>query len=292
MYNNSSLPKPMTRRQFLFRSLALGTMVILGGDAYVYEPRYPVLTSYDVAVPRLPGRLDGFRVVQLSDIHRRGIVPDRVIERSVELANSTNADIAVLTGDYVGKKLKDIDPCFDMLSNVHARLGSYATLGNHDHWLDAQAVSKSIVNHGITLLNNANARIADGFYLVGIDDTWAGKPDAELAFQGVDDNACYLMLSHVPDGIDLFKGRSGLLLSGHTHGGQIKLPALRWVPDMKTNKYVEGWYQKGDILMYVNRGIGMSILPLRFRCRPEVCLFVLHPSQSNKASLMDSKEWD
>lgn len=286
MYNNSSLPKPMTRREFLTRSLALGALIGLGGDAIAFEPRYPVLTSYDVALPNLPGELDGFRIVQLSDIHRRRITPDSVIRRAVELANSTNADVAALTGDFVGKDLDDIDPCFEMLSELRTRLGSYAILGNHDHWLDADVVSRSIVSHGITLLNNANAKIAENLYFVGIDDEWAGEPDVETAMLGLEEKVCCVMLSHIPEAIDLFEGHSGLVLSGHTHGGQVKLPSLRWVPDANPTRYVEGWYRKDRMLMYVSRGVGMSILPLRFRCRPEVTLFVLHPSQKDSPTLM------
>ena len=279
----------MLRRRII-GALAVAAVIVLI-DGFLIEPRMPVLTTYHVAIPNLPRELDGFRIVQLSDIHRRRAVPDYTIRKAVRIANSTHADVAVLTGDFVGKGRSNIEPCFDMLARLRTRHGSYATLGNHDHWGQLDAIRASIDKHHIKLLNNSSDEIAPGLYLVGIDDLWSGKPDLAKAFEGVDTDRAYVMLSHTPLAVDLFKGYRGLLITGHTHGGQVQLPfvPMERLPGLKGWKYIEGWYRVGDILMYVNRGVGMIVPPVRFRCRPEVTLYVLHRSGGSSTSVRGSR---
>ncbi len=258
-------------------------------DAVIIEPRSPVLTTYNVAIPNLPANMDGFRIVQLSDIHRRKTVPDSVIKKAVQIANSTHADAAVLTGDYVGKEPGNIAMSAQMLSGLKTRLGSYAVLGNHDHWTDANAVRKSFKAHGITILNNESARLAKGLYLAGIDDQWTGSPDVKAAFKNVGKTDACIMLSHTPLAVDLFKGHRGLLITGHTHGGQVMIPFVprNRLPGLRGWKYIKGWYKVGNILMYVNRGIGMINPPVRFLCRPEVTLYILHPAKDGKTKVVN-----
>lgn len=279
------LNKSIRRRLLVALAIVAAAMLV---DATIYEPRHPVLTVYHVAVPDLPANLDGFRIVQLSDIHRRRFVPDSVIARAVEMANSTNPDAVVLTGDYVSRNPEDIQPCFDMLSRLKPRLGKYAVLGNHDHWTDAKAVSESITRHHIKLLDNASARLSPGLYLAGIDDQWVGSPDVKAAFKGVPKDAACVMLSHTPMAVPLFAGHKGLLVTGHTHGGQVTIPFIprNRLPGLLGCPYTEGWYRDGNLLVYVNRGIGMINPPVRFRCRPEVTLYILHPASDGRARVL------
>lgn len=259
--------------------------------ARMIEPRNIELTTYHIAVPNLPPEMDGFKIVQLSDLHRRFVVPDDIIKKAVRVANSTHADAAVLTGDYVGYKSVDINPCFDMLEDVHTRLGSFAVLGNHDHWTDADAVNKSIKDHGITLLTNSSAKLTKGLFLVGIDDEWAGHPNAHAAFKKTDSKACCVMICHSPLSVSRFGNRKGLLITGHTHGGQINIPFVprNHLPGLKGWQYIKGWHEVGGILMYVNRGIGMVNPAIRFHCRPEVTLFILHRAKGSKPYLMKNQ---
>lgn len=254
----------------------------------VIEPRSIQLTTYHIAVPGLPSNQDGFKIVQLSDLHRRYAVPDDVIRKAVKIANSTHADAVVLTGDYVGHTKSDIDPCFDMLKNLHTRLGSYAVLGNHDYWTDSEAVSSSIRKHRINLITNKSAKVADGVYIIGVDDEWTGHPDSAAAFKNVNSRACCIMICHSPMSVTRFKGHRGLLITGHTHGGQIDIPGVprNLLPGLKGWKYIRGWYSTGDIMMYVNRGIGMINPAIRFHCRPEVTLYVLHPAKGSRPYLI------
>lgn len=283
--------KPTTRARTLRRRLALILLLAAATvlvDALIIEPRAPVLSTYHVAVPNLPARLDGYRIVQLSDIHRRAAVPDSAIRKAVALANSTHADAAVLTGDFVGKGSAHIEPCFGMLAQLRTKRGSYAVLGNHDHWGRLDEICLAMRRHGVKLLNNSNAQVERGLYLVGIDDLWSGTPDVPSAFAGIDPGKTCVMLSHTPQAADLFRGHDGLLITGHTHGGQVQIPLIprNRLPGLKGWKYIEGWYRVGGVLMYVNRGIGMIIPPVRFRCRPEVTLFVLHRASDNRARLV------
>jgi hypothetical protein len=124
--------------------------------------------------------------------------------------------------------------------------------------------------------------------VVGIDDHWAGNPDVDTAFGNVEESGAYVMISHTPLAAGLFAGKRGLLITGHTHGGQIVPPFIprNRLPGLKGWAYIKGWYEVGDILMYVNCGIGMVNPPLRFRCRPEVTLYVLHPAKGSKPKLV------
>jgi predicted MPP superfamily phosphohydrolase len=253
-------------------------------DAAFYEPFRPVLTTYDVAIPGLPRRLDGFRVVQLSDLHRSLIVSDGLIRKAVAIANSTNANVAVVTGDFVSRNAGNAAPCCGMLKKLRTRYGTFAVLGNHDYWTNAAVVGKAVTDSGITLLTNTNARLPNGLCLVGIDDEWSGRPDEGAAFEGIKASAPCIVLCHEPTSIKRFRARPVLALCGHTHGGVINIPGLNHVLARfaRCGGFISGWYSRGQALMYVNRGIGTVFPPLRFRSRPEVTLFILHPTERSR----------
>lgn len=270
-------------KRFITRlSLCVVLLVLL--YAGVYEPRNVQLTVYHVAIPNLPPTLDGFKVVQLSDIHRRLIVPDSTIRSAVKIANSTHADVAVLTGDYVGYNRNDINGCFNILSKLKPRLGTYAVLGNHDYRTDPEAVRMALRAHGMILVDNANAKVSKDLYIAGLEDSWEAFPNQDAALEKMPDNAACIMLSHSPLGVNALHGWRGLLITGHTHGAQCYIPPIsrdNW-PGLLKWKYIRGWYQQMGVLMYVNRGIGMGNAPFRFLCRPEVTLYVLHPSKDGR----------
>lgn len=138
---------------------------------------------------------------------------------------------------------------------------------------------KALKRHHFTLLLNRNTQPRKGLFLIGIDDIWEGKPDVEKAYRGVDEGRACIVLYHNPITAErLLQGRRGLGLTGHTHGGQIRLPFVHQftVPVLGTWKDTSGWYRRGGLLVYENRGIGMVSPTVRFRCRPEVAVFVLH----------------
>lgn len=278
------------RRRRLRRVFVVLLLVCAAAFVLLHYNQRVELTAYDVDVPGLPRELDGLRVVQLSDIHRSIMVPDSLIEQAIGKANSTHADIALLTGDFVSRGERNAEPCAKMLSKLDTRLGSYAVLGNHDQWTDATAVTRALSGQGIEVLRNRHCEPVKGLCLVGTDFVGVtglkpGHPYVRKAFRQLPQDACYVMVSHTPRAVICFQGKRGLLITGHTHGGQVQIPHVRRnrLPGLKGWKYIQGWYREGDILMYVNRGMGMVNPAVRFRCPPEVTLYVLHPVDAGEA---------
>ena len=266
-----------SRRRFLKRGFVGCVIAALPADMLLCEPHNIELTTYYVPLPNLPADLDGLRIVQLSDLHRGPITPDSIIAKSVSIARSTHPDIALLTGDFVTADADNATPVAEMLSDLKPRLGSYGCLGNHDYTAGANAVRSVMEKHGIRMLVNENVRLGEGVFLVGLDDAAFGKPDVGKAYDGIGQNSHHITIAHNPIAARTIKNRNGLLLSGHTHGGQVRLPFLpiHTVPGLVAGKYFSGWYLDSELRTYVNRGIGMTNLPIRFLCRPEVTLFVL-----------------
>ena len=220
--------------------------------------------------------LVGFKIVQLSDLHFMPFTPLRLIQEAVTAANARQPDLIVLTGDYV---THDADTIFGMtkvLAQLNARYGVFAVLGNHDTRAGARIVRQGIGEAGITVLHNRGLVLTVGastFNLAGVDDCLWGHPDLNAALAGLARTAPTLLLAHEPDVIDDFSrdGRVTLQLSGHTHGGQVRLPILGTpvLPRMG-EKYVKGLFQVNQSYLYVNRGVGMVSLPIRFNCPPEI----------------------
>lgn len=234
-------------------------------------------TEHCVPVPFLPAALDGLRVAQLTDLHRSELTPDRLLRHAVSLTNAAAPDLILLTGDFVSEDPADIAPCAQIVSALHARLGVYAVLGNHDFNAGATAVERALTHVGVHVLTNRHARLSNGLYLVGLEDDRFGRPDVARAFAGIPPEAPTLTLIHNPALVELFAARPGIAFAGHTHGGQVRLPYLtaREVRRIGAKHYREGWYTVGKTRLYVNRGLGRVGLPFRFLCRPEVAFFTL-----------------
>jgi predicted MPP superfamily phosphohydrolase len=235
------------------------------------------ITRHRVKVPNLPAELRGLRIVQLSDLHRSKYTQDRRLRHAVAQANAACPDLILLTGDFVTADPADIEPCSHILSPLHAPLGRYAVLGNHDFTAGAQAVECMLTRLGIHVLTNESVRLENGLRLVGLEDDRHGKPDPVRAFREVRPDEPTLVLSHNPVGAELISQHDCIVFSGHTHGGQIRLPLLteREVRKIGSKHYREGWFTVGKARLYVNRGLGQVGLPVRFLCRPEMSIFTL-----------------
>lgn len=220
--------------------------------------------------------LAGFKIVQLSDLHFMPFTPLSLIQKAVTAANALQPDLIVLTGDYVTHDADTIFGVTEVLAQLNARYGVFAVLGNHDTRAGARIVRQGIGEAGITVLHNRGLALTVGtgtLNLAGVDDCLWGHPDLNAALVGLDATAPTVLLAHEPDMIDTFSrnGRVTLQLSGHTHGGQVRLPVLGTpvLPRMG-EKYVAGLYQVNTSRLYVNRGVGMVSLPIRFNCPPEI----------------------
>lgn len=236
-----------------------------------------------ISLRRLPAELEGFRIVQLSDIHHSPFTGTRQIERAIETANGLEPDIIALTGDYVSHERDYAAPCAEMLGRLRARHGVFAVLGNHDHWTDAALIADLFRAEGIRVLINEGLRFESNgasFWLAGVDDTMVGMEDLPLALAGSSESEMKLLLAHNP--IILRRAaRAGvdLVLSGHTHGGQVTLRSEKSASGVPRRRLLKGLGHSGATQIYVTRGLGTVVLPIRYGCPPEVSVLELHTAK-------------
>jgi uncharacterized protein len=273
----------LSRRTFLRGVLGLSAGV-LGGVVYStkVEPQVLDTTRLTVALPHLPPALAGLTIAQISDLHFGEWMTLERATQIVETVNALNPDVVVVTGDFFSvihdRALVALDTSFRQLRAPH---GVYAILGNHDHWTDAPTVDQAVRATGMTLLRNEHVVIErDGaqLYLAGLDDIWEQQHDLEAALDGIPAESPVILLAHEPDYADTAAtdGRVGLQLSGHSHGGQVRLPgqgALQ-LPYLG-QKYDAGKYEIEQMTLYVNRGVGMIAPYVRFGCPPEITFITL-----------------
>ena len=236
------------------------------------------LERVEITLDRLPKRLNGFKIIQLSDTHHSPFTGIELIKRAVKIANRLRPDIFLLTGDYVSHEREYIAPVAAELGKLKSKYGTYACLGNHDHWTDADLVTHLFRGEGINMLINEGLRIearGSSFWLAGVDDYMVSKTDVPAAMKGSYPDELKLLLAHNPIifreavriGIDL-------TLSGHTHGGQVKMrdDSKRLFPRRKLKA---GLYYRKNSQIYITRGIGTVVLPVRYQCPPEISLLEL-----------------
>ena len=233
----------------------------------------------NITLKRLPKNLDGFRIVHLSDIHHSPFTSLEHITRAVEIANSLEPDMFVLTGDFVSHESKYIAPMAKVMGTLKSEFGTFACLGNHDHWTDAKLVTNYLRGENITVLINEGFRFVErgaSFWLCGVDDYMVGQTDLRSALRGSFPDEMKILLAHNPKILyRAARASVDLMLSGHTHGGQVKIrnEEKRILP---RRKFASGLYRRKNTQVYITRGIGTVVLPVRFGCPPEVSLIELH----------------
>ena len=262
------------------------------GDAALLEANRPRIVRKELPLRRWPARLDGFTLVVLSDFHYDPYFSMHPLHASIGMVNDLQADLIVLTGDFVTAPLVGSDdekaasaaePCARLLRQMHARHGLWAVMGNHDRATDAKRVTRALQAEGIHCLANQSAAIErDGarFWLAGVDDVLDRANDLQKALHSVPSDEATVLLAHEPDYADIVaRSPVDLQLSGHSHGGQIRLPWLGplYLPDL-ARKYVWGLYRVGDLTLYTNPGLGTIRVPVRLNCPPEITLLTLRRS--------------
>ncbi len=262
-----------------FRDLA-GNLSQVARNA-LNEANSLTIENIKISLKRLPKNLEGFRIIHLSDIHHSPFTNLEHISRAVKIANELQPDMFILTGDYVSHEPEYIAPVAEVLGKLEAEFGTFACLGNHDHWTDAESVTNCMRDEKITVLINEGFRLtAKGaaFWLAGVDDYMVGKTDLPGALRGSFPDEMKMLLAHNPI-IARRAARVGvdLMLSGHTHGGQIKIrdEEKRILPRRKLKN---GLYRRKDTQIYITRGIGTVVLPVRYQCPPEISLIELNCS--------------
>jgi uncharacterized protein len=280
-----------SRRKFLQASAAVaaaGAAAVVA-DGAIFEANRPKLVSIEVPLSRLAESWDGFRIAQLSDLHyddHFSVIP---LRKAIDLVNQLEPDLVVVTGDFITAPfggvrrsfaLRAIEPCAQLLTQIHARSGVVAALGNHDAYTGAAHITAVLNSHNISVLRNRSLpleREGQRLWVAGVDDVLEGKPDLDLTLKGIPPAEPVILMAHEPDWADhVARSSVDLQLSGHSHGGQVRLPLLGapWVPVL-ARKYPWGLRRIGPLTLYTNAGIGTILVPVRLNCPPEVTLITL-----------------
>ncbi len=282
-----------TRREFLVGSAAAAAAATLVYPVEVERHRLSVV-EVPVRIVDLPVAFHGFRIVQISDFHYSQWVEQWFLRETVAAVNALKPDMVALTGDFITAE-SELESnrrheaiCAEILAGLTCPL-RYCSLGNHDS-IDFSGVIEALTRNGLTVLRNAYASVdlrGDRLWVGGLADAYFDAPDLTRAIPQDKGGAPVVLLGHEPDIITTVRQYGGvdLMLAGHTHGGQVRLPLLTpyFLPDLGRT-FVHGRFNVGGTQLYVNRGIGTVHLPVRFRCPPEITVLTLQPGQPQGTS--------
>jgi uncharacterized protein len=282
----------LPRREFLTRTAILvsATPFAAAGYGLVRGRMDLEITHQPIVLPRLPKAFHGFRIAQLSDLHISAFTTAEDLRRCVTITNDLGPDLVALTGDFVTWDANAQRDITEVLARLRAPHGVFGCLGNHEVYTETQdSLSHLLADAGIRILRHAAVPIASGpdqFNLIGVD--FQGCHDCPVPFPtnaylvGVErliaPDTVNVLLSHNPNSFDRAAGLGiDLTLSGHTHGGQLSLEFIHRGLSLSHVAFPRdrGWYRKGASQLYVNRGIGTIILPIRFGSRPEITILEL-----------------
>ncbi|MFZ4767813.1 MAG: metallophosphoesterase, partial [Roseimicrobium sp.] len=273
-----------SRRRFIARFKTIyAPMMLSGSGSYAYGS---LLERHRLTVERHDLRLalgarapERFRAVSLTDFHFDPLYEMEFLQECVNRTNELKPDVVLLSGDYISRTSRRIDDFSRVLSGLSASAGVFACLGNHDHWDRAARVAASLSRQGVAVLQNQHTRVpcAGGELIItGLQSAWGGWPNWGLASRGVLPKDRVLALMHEPDFADVLAldNRIAFQVSGHTHGGQIRLPGIGalQLPTWGL-QYQAGFYDVGGLKLYVNRGIGTIRHHIRIGCPPEIACF-------------------
>ena len=260
-------------------------LAVLGGLRAL--SRRPRIIRQQIPVANLPTAFDGYRIVQLSDIHCGPFTPARRVDRWVDRANGLGGDLVAVTGDLITSGRDYTQAVAESLGRLRAPDGVYGCMGNHDYFTDGEAFVRLLEDNGLILLRNRGLKLERGgqaIYLAGVDDTWTGRANIVRALHDREARAPVVLLAHDPA---LFaraaKHGVALTLSGHTHGGQVAFPLApkRWNLARFMTPFTTGIYRLGPSFLYVNRGLGTTGPPVRLGVRPEITVFTLTPARED-----------
>lgn len=275
------------RRKFI-KLAAGGAAALIGIDGLLIEPMRPILVRKEISLRRWPKRMDGFTIAFLSDFHYDPIFSIHPIRSAVETVNRLRPDLVALGGDFVtspvignaSRAAKASEPCAEVLGRLQAPYGVWGVMGNHDADSDPRRVTAALRAVGIGVLTNQAIPIERNggrFWLAGVGDVLYKGADLQAALHSVAADEATVLLAHEPDYADYVARYSvDLQLSGHSHGGQVRLPLVRpfFLPPL-ARKYYMGLYRIRDLTLYTNRGLGTIRIPVRLNAPPEVTLIAI-----------------
>ena len=250
------------------------------------EPFWFEIVPVNLTIPELAPAFDGFKIVQISDIHADTSMNRRKLNKIVEIVNQQQPDIVAITGDFFTYKPDpvSINLLETALKKLTPKEKTLAVLGNHDYWFDPSAISKILSQSNVLELSNSVYTIERGqarLNIAGVDDYLEQKSRLDLVIAQLSTDDVAILFVHEPDFADISAAteRFSLEISGHSHGGQVRIPF--WQPDILPpygRKYPLGMYQVGNMIQYTNRGVGMVPPAVRFNCRPEITVFTFFDS--------------
>jgi predicted MPP superfamily phosphohydrolase len=282
----------LSRRDFLkLMKIGMFDLLLLAlgvtGWAYLLEPGWVKVEPVNLKLKRLNKVFSGIRIAQISDIHMGGWMNAERLQRVVDMVLDQKPDLLILTGDFlIGRNFDEnseklIQELIEILAPLAESIPSYAVLGNHDYWTNADAVRGMLKACNIVDLTNTIftiSREGESLHLCGVDDVWEGDVQLDSVLGQLPEAGSAILLAHEPDFADesAATGRFDLQLSGHSHGGQVVIPFFGPpILPYLGRKYPIGLYKVGDMLHYTNRGVGMARLPIRLNCPPEITIFTL-----------------
>jgi len=271
----------MNRRQFLRYSGLAGVVGLVASYPIFIERNWVVINKYQIPIKGLPRNFSAFTIAQLTDIHFGFLVTERFIKKVVQMTNELHADVIVCTGDYVHKRneVEEIEKVWPLISKLKAKHGVHSILGNHDHWADADRSLYHLKRSGQNLRHQTKSiEIGDQrIWLGGAGDLWEDELGIDKTFGNIPDSETKILLSHNPDSLDTdFKSKIDLCIAGHTHGGQVSIPFVGPpIVPVQNKIYTSGLIKTKKTSVFISRGIGWAILPIRVNCYPEISVLEL-----------------
>ena len=261
----------------------------------LFEPYWLKVTTITLERPDIPPGFDGAKIVFVTDIHHGRFLTVSRLRELVTTVNALTPDIVLFGGDYYQWNAKYIEPCFEELAKIDAPLGKFGVFGNHDYWKDfLTTATPASMRAGIQPLDNQAfwvMRGGDRIKIGGVGDWLESSQDLRPTVQDAEERDFVLLVSHNPEYAEFIRTRKvDLMLSGHTHGGQVTLFGL-WAPAPFMDfglKYKRGLVHAPCTDVFISNGIGMTGLPLRFFARPEIVVLAMsrrpmtHPAEQSR----------
>lgn len=275
----------LTRRAWI-RTMIYSSVFFTSAAACVSSKQLDIVRT-NLPIKGLPKEADGLKIGVMSDFHAGAFDNKEIILQSIAAINAEQPEIITILGDYMNaqttrdsKSLEKNSYIFEALRSLVAPQGIYAVLGNHDHWIDAHFVQDKLSRLPAQILANRNIILDNGLAMAGIDDLLKGSPDLRKAMANIPPETTTILLSHNPD-VNLQlndEARIRLVISGHTHGGQIRIPFAKWAPWVPCSlRYRQSGLIRETIerSTFVTKGIGTTIIPLRVACPADIAILRL-----------------
>lgn len=255
------------------------------------------LVKVEIEIDHLPPKFEGYKIINLSDIHLGQYIIPEDLNGIVKFVNRQKPDVITLTGDYVSYILDCYEKFLEYsFKNLEAKDKKFAVLGNHDHWLGADRIRTILKKADIIDLSNTVYTIDKSsendfevLHFAGVDSIMIGKNDFNKVMDEIHDDGPAILLAHEPDfaNISATSGRFDLQISGHSHGGQFIIPKMNTTlfRGSHSRKYPVGKYKIKNMIQYTSKGIGTNVFWFRINCKPEITMFTLKASKKKKVKI-------